>query len=290
MTEKTYNLTADGAAATNPESLTINPKTEGITMTAQSLPMKADEAQAGDRLLPADPMISMIERVAMDPNADLDKLERMLAMKERMESTAAQTSFNEALASAQNEMPTIAARHNNDQTKSKYAKLADIYAECKPVAASHGFSFNAIPVAGGRDGFINMRWTLRRGSHTEGDVSEVPVDDKGMKGTSNKTQTHAYGSTTSYGRRYLFCAVFDIAIGDDDDAKGGGAPALVSSEQYVILRDLLERSGLDEIKFHTAFGHKNPQNADLLQFPAKLFDDAVARLQKHISTKGESNA
>ena len=32
-------------------------------------------------LLPADPMVSMIERVAMDPDADLEKLERMLELK-----------------------------------------------------------------------------------------------------------------------------------------------------------------------------------------------------------------
>lgn len=172
-------------------------------------------------LMPADPMVSMIERVAMDPNADIDKLERMLAMKERLENKAAETAFNEAKAAAQAEMPAIAARHNNDQTRSRYAKLKDIYDECKPILATHGFSFSAVPVIGGRDGYINMRWTLSRAGHSISDVSEVPIDDKGMKGTANKTQTHAYGSTTSYGRRYLFCAVFDVAIGDDDDGQAG---------------------------------------------------------------------
>lgn len=237
-----------------------------------------------ENLLPADPMVSMIERVAMDPNADIDKLERMLAMKERLEDKAAETSFNEAKAAAQAEMPAIVARHDNDQTRSKFAKLKDIYDECKPVLAKHGFSFSAVPVTGGRDGYLNMRWTLSRAGHSITDVSEVPIDDRGMKGTANKTQTHAYGSTTSYGRRYLFCAVFDIAIGDDND--GNGAPAAtITAEQYVALRNKLEESGMEPRKFHLAFGHKDPDSADLQQFPASLFDDAIARLTKYMEAK-----
>lgn len=229
----------------------------------------------------ADPMVNMIERVAMDPNADINKLERMLEMKERLERDAAQKSFNEALAAAQSEMPSVAALHDNKQTSSKYAKLKDIYEACKPIAASHGFSFNAVPVAGGREGYMNMKWTLRRGSHIESDVSEVPIDDKGMKGTANKTGTHAYGSTTSYGRRYLFCAVFDVAIGDDNDGNDGGNFQTVSAEQFVALRDALEESGMNPEKFHLAFGHKDPANASLEQFPAARFDEAMRRLKSY---------
>lgn len=236
-----------------------------------------------EHMLPADPMVSMIERVAMDPNADIDKLERMLQMKERLEERQAQTSFNEALAQAQAEMPAIAARHSNDQTRSKYAKLKDIYDEAKPVAAKYGFSFNAVPVAGGRDGYLNMKWTLRRGSHVESEVSEVPIDDTGMKGTKNKTGTHAYGSTTSYGRRYLFCAVFDIAIGEDND--GNKNTETVTEEQFCALRDKLEESGMEERKLHQAFGHKNPDQATLEQFPARFFDDAMKRLNKYMEAK-----
>lgn len=240
--------------------------------------MKNEVAHTETAMLPADPMVSMIERVAMDPNSDLDKLERMLAMKERLDATAAQAAFNEALALAQAEMPSVAAIHDNDQTRSKYAKLADIYEVCKPIAAKHGFSFNVIPVAGGREGFMSMKWTLRRGAHIESDVSEVPLDDRGMKGTANKTGTHAYGSTTSYGRRYLFCAVFDVAIGDDDDGKSTEEPTTISKEQYIELRKLLDESGMSDVKFNTAYGHPNPSQADLHQFPAGKFEEAKQRL------------
>lgn len=236
-------------------------------------------------LLPSDPMTSMIERVAMDPNADIDKLERMLAMKERLENKAAETAFNEAKAQAQAEMPAVAARHYNDQTKSKFAKLKDIYDACKPILAKHGFSFSAVPVVGGRDNYINMRWTLSRAGHSISDVSEIPIDDRGMKGTANKTQTHAYGSTTSYGRRYLFCSVFDIAVGEDDDGNGSTTHQPINDDQFNALFNKLEESGMDPKKFHLAFGHKDPENADLRQFPAARYDEAISRLTKFMEAQ-----
>lgn len=254
-------------------------------MKSNSVTKMSEETQVQ---LPADPMVSMIERVAMDPNADIEKLERMLAMKERMDAAATQQSFNEALAEAQAEMPNVIARHDNEQTKSKYADLADIYEVCKPIAAKHGFSFNAIPVAGGRDGFMNMKWTLRRGAHIETDVSEVPIDAAGMKGSKNKTDTHAYGSTTSYGRRYLFCSVFDIAVGQDNDGNSGGLDyETVTPEQYIILRDLIAETETDETKFHLAQGHPNPSQANLQLFPADKFESAKAQLERK---KAKANA
>ena len=47
-----------------------------------------------------DHMASVIERIAMDPNADLDKLERMLAMKERIDGQSAVRQFADALSEA----------------------------------------------------------------------------------------------------------------------------------------------------------------------------------------------
>ena len=238
------------------------------------------EVTQTENMLPADPMVSMIERVAMDPNADLAKLEKMLNMKERLEAKAAETAFSNALALAQSEMPSVAATHINITTKSKFARLRDVYSVCKPIAAKHGFSFNAIPVTGGREGHLNMRWTLRRGSHVESEISEIPIDNKGMKGVLNKTDTHAYGSTTTYGRRYLFCAVFDVAIGEDDDGRNSIALETVSAEQLIILRNLIEETDTDPVKFHMAYGHSNPEHATLEQFQASLFEAARKQLER----------
>lgn len=215
----------------------------------EKLPELASQSETpSEVVIQDDPIVQIIERLATNPDADIDKLERILAMKERTDAKASEVAFNEALAAAQEKMPSVAAVHQNDQTKSKFSKLKDIYAACKPILAQHRLSFNAVPVSGGREGYLNMRWTLRHGGHTETDVSEIPIDNKGMKGTANKTDTHAYGSTTTYGRRYLFCAVFDIAIDDDNDGNANrkGGSTTIDADQYREIKNLLEKSGVAE--------------------------------------------
>ena len=50
---------------------------------------------------PADPVLALIERVARDPSADLDKLQRLLDMRAKAEADANERAFNDALAAAQ---------------------------------------------------------------------------------------------------------------------------------------------------------------------------------------------
>jgi hypothetical protein len=38
----------------------------------------------------------------------------------------------------------------------------------------------------------------------------------GPKGNQNKTATHGFGSTMSYGRRYLICLIFNITLTNED--------------------------------------------------------------------------
>ena len=87
--------------------------------------------------LPADPLISMIERVALDPSADINKLERMLEMKERMEAKAAEREFNDAFAQCQREIPTVLKNRRNQQTNSNYADLAAVEAAVMPTVNAH---------------------------------------------------------------------------------------------------------------------------------------------------------
>ena len=125
---------------------------------------------------------------------------------------------------------------------------------------------------------MGVRWTLRHQSgHEESDVAEVPIDDKGMKGNANKTQTHAFGSTASYARRYLFCMIFDVATSDDNDGNSHAAHATVSAEQFIELRDLIAETDTDFDRFVLAFGGK-PGEATLEEFPAASFDKAKQML------------
>ena len=65
------------------------------------------------------------------------------------------------------------------------------------------------------------------GGHTRTYRAHVPSDGKGAKGNDAMTKTHAFGSGTSYGMRYLLKMIFNVAIGEEDDdgnAAGGADP------------------------------------------------------------------
>src|SRR5260370_26058394 len=68
--------------------------------------------------------LQMIERAARDPSIDVDKLDRLLQMRERENARLAKLAFNAALAEAQTEMQPVRADCQNDQTRSRYASHA----------------------------------------------------------------------------------------------------------------------------------------------------------------------
>ena len=111
----------------------------------------------------------------------------------------------------------------------------------KPVYAAEGFSVSFGEKKAEREGYIHIEGVLRHmAGHSETYSLELPIDDKGIKGTANKTQLHATGSTYTYGRRYLTCLMFDVATGDDTDGNQPIEP--ITKEQVqeinVIIKEL----------------------------------------------------
>src|SRR6185312_16869960 len=87
-------------------------------------------------------LIQVIERAARDPSIDMDKMERLLAMQERIFARNAEIAFNDAMRAVQAEMPRIQRDANNQQTSSKYARLETINKKITPVYTQHGFSLS----------------------------------------------------------------------------------------------------------------------------------------------------
>jgi len=230
--------------------------------------------------LPADPMVSMIERVATDPNASIEKLERMLDMKERMESAEAQRAFNNAFAQCQREIPTVLKNRRNTQTNSNYADLAAVEAAVMPTVNAHGFSMRFSPTKSEIQGHYGVDCVVSHaGGHSETHHADVPADGVGIKGNSNKTATHAFGSTMSYGRRYLLCMIWNIATADNDGNNGQNRK-VITADQFVELQGLIESSGADEDKFLLAYGASS-----LEEFPLDKLTHAKQQLEKKAAMK-----
>ncbi|MFD0132334.1 hypothetical protein ACFVHT_25845, partial [Bacillus subtilis] len=57
-------------------------------------------------------ILAVISRAASDPNTDVDKMERLMGMYERIESRRAQAEFAADLAEMQDTLPSIGERGN----------------------------------------------------------------------------------------------------------------------------------------------------------------------------------
>lgn len=225
-------------------------------------------------------MLSMIERAARDPSVDIDKMERLLNMQQAAIQRAAETAFNGAMRAAQAEMPRVTRDAKNDQTRSRYARLETISAAIKPVITKHGFSLSYGTDASPLQGHYGVTCLV---AHEAGFSrlyrADIPTDANGMKGNQNKTATHAFGSTMSYGRRYLLLMVFDIApTNEDDDGQAGGGRRedgdVISDQQAEEIRSLIKSTGSNIDRFLRHFRAESVPD-----LPAARYDEAVRLLR-----------
>jgi hypothetical protein len=163
-------------------------------------------------------LLQAIAAASANPAADMDKMERLFAMHQQMVKAEAETAFNAALARAQAVMPIVAHNAANQQTSSKYAKLAAINKAITPIYTAEGFSISFDTADSPKPDYLR---TIAILSHSAGHSRtyhiDMPPDEVGAKGNVNKTKVHATGSTNSYGRRYLVCMIFNVTTEDDND-------------------------------------------------------------------------
>lgn len=200
----------------------------------------------------ADPIMSLIERAATDPNFDVAKMEKLLEMRERQQAINAKESFNRAFVAAKKLIKPLARNKRNTQTNSNYSDLEAIADAIDPILAEHGFAPTFGTADSKRDGYYKIVCDLlHEDGHEKRYEADIPEDATGIKGTTNKTATHAFGSSTTYGRRYLKLMIFDIATHDDDGNRASQQKEeeTVGPEEMTILDDLLKQTKSDRAQF-----------------------------------------
>lgn len=157
-------------------------------------------------------IIQVIERAASNPNVDIDKMERLLEMQERILARNAKAAYASAFALMQPHLPEIPEKGKSNN--GSYALWEDINDLVKPVLAEYGFG---ISFQTGRDG-PNVTVTAiltHRDGHSEQTTMLLPLDTSG-----SKNAVQAVGSSTSYGKRYTAAALLNLTSrGEDDDGK-----------------------------------------------------------------------
>jgi len=178
----------------------------------------------------ASALMKIIDRVAMDPNFDVAKLEQLLAVKERWEAHEAKKAYNEAFSAFKAEaIEVIKNRQVTDGPLKgkKYAELFSVVDAVTPMLSKHGLS-HSWQVKSEKD-LIAVTCTLKHVlGHSESVMIDGPPDVGGAK---NAIQARA--STITYLERYTLKAVCGIAEqGDDTDGNGNGNGKKLDDDTY----------------------------------------------------------
>lgn len=200
-----------------------------------------------DLAAPSD-LLQAILKIASNPDIDVDKIERLLAMHERMVERDAKVAFESALARVQAKLPTIQQSgviYGKDKVtvRSRYAPLEDIDAIVRPLLRDEGFSFS-VDTEEMPSGKIRLIGRLaHKDGHSESKGLPLPIDKN-----EYRTAIQDHGSTISFGRRYLLKMHLNI-IEKYEDNDGQGFDGPITEDQVRDLETMIQDAKADRVKF-----------------------------------------
>lgn len=163
-------------------------------------------------------LLAVIAQAAQNPAVDVDKMERLLEMQERVYARQAKTAFDAALAELQPDLPVISERgkilNNRGETQSTYAYWEDVNEGIRPLLAEKGFALSF--KTGRRGDLVTVTGILsHRDGHREETTLDLPSD-----GSGSKNAVQAIGSSIAYAKRYTAYSLLNITTkGEDDDGQ-----------------------------------------------------------------------
>lgn len=199
--------------------------------------------------------LQVIERAARDPSVDVEKMERLLAMQEKVLGRQAKAAFTAALVDLKPKLPVIERKgriiirdKNNEQVikqSTPYALWEDIDELITPLLAEHGFALS-FRSGVASDGKLTVTGILsHRDGHSEETTMTLPHDSSG-----SKNAVQAVGSSMSYGKRYTATLLLNIRTkGEDDDGAAAGGDAKITDDQLRMLIAACDEVGADKIAF-----------------------------------------
>ena len=173
-------------------------------------------------------------QIATQQGADIDKLEKLMALQERWEANAARKSYVISMAKFRENCPTIgkdAEAHNN-----KYATLSATLEQIQGLLSECGLS-HSWKTEQHADGLTVTCCVTHIDGHQECTSMTAGPDTSG-----SKNAIQAIGSTQTYLSRYTLYSVLGLSSRDMD--KDGDLPkGKVSDEQAAELLALADKAG-----------------------------------------------
>lgn len=252
------------------------------------------EPQAAAVPSPANSLLEVILRAGSDPNFDVDKFERLVAIQqveqdrqdkrdEREAELAAEAAFNAAMAEVQAKMVRVKATLENAQTRSVYADYAAMDRMLRPLYSAAGFGLSYGEEDSPKNDHVRVFCLVthtvpgaKRG-FTRKYHTDMPADGKGAKGGDVMTKTHATGSAFTYGQRYLLKMIFNIAVSKDDDGNAASnTAATITALQLQELEALIAEVNANAANVCRAC---KPPVESLAEMTQSQFEKAMAKLE-----------
>lgn len=205
-------------------------------MAEDNLTVIPKENQVAIGTTPAD-----ILHLAVSQGADIDKLEKLMALQERWEANEAKKAYVAAMAAFKKNPPKINKDKNVSYTGTSYnhASLANVTEKINSALSAHGLSAGWNTEQTGDNIKVTCTITHEAG-HSESTSLSAGPDDSGKK---NKIQQ--IGSTISYLERYTILALAGLATHDMDNDGGGSGPGLITESQANTIDSMIKENGLD---------------------------------------------
>jgi hypothetical protein len=231
---------------------------------------------------PPNNILGIIADAAADESVQPEKMRALLDMQKEIMAEEARIAFTKDFIAMMEELPTINAtgrieirervagqRTGPIQQSTAYATYNEIWRTIKPILLKHHFGLTHSNIESS-DGRVVVKTTLihERG-HQRESIIPLPLETSG-----SKNNVQAYGSSTSYAKRYNTAQLLNLISDTKEDRDTDGVTTIDQSqlEELIILADDF---GVDKRRFCEHF--KIPAMIDL---PIARLDEAKGMIRK----------
>jgi len=194
-----------------------------------------------------DEFLALIQKVALNPEIDAEKLKVIVGLKLQLEDRDAEKAFDSAMQEAQKEVHALRWDKVNREKNSRYASYPKIDTMLKPIREKYGFSESfgvepELPAPNLMMMYSDVTYKGPEGTHRRRFHLPMSISGEGPKGGGVMTGAQAVGNGCSLGMRYLEKLIWKIPmLVDEDDNDGNAIRATISEPQLKVLNDLFNR-------------------------------------------------
>jgi hypothetical protein len=236
-------------------------------------------------------LLAVIERLATNPQLNVEVFERLLAARRAEEDRAAERAFNAAMSQAKGELSPVLKTRDVDfqsnkpgasRTKYKYENFADVARVVDPVFAQHGLSYRYSVEQSGDQ--VRVTCIV---SHADGYSDRTKLEGKVDPGSTGMSMVQALGSALTYLQRYSLRAAIGLAAALDDDGRGaGGTSPKITEPQIAELKALIHQSGRSQATLFKLIGVEQVDDMNLDQFTRAKEVLTLAKAEKRNAAAG----